>query len=114
MNKDTKLYSTQILKLKLRNRTTNHQNYFTNDTLLNNRVDLYTKLQRFWSELHFLSPCLSDCALEQVVKYGETYYIYLNHVEGPITLEFRYSESYHRKKKRDSNLYMESCLLQIV
>ncbi|XP_071355426.1 uncharacterized protein [Trachinotus anak] len=30
-----------------------------------------------------------DCALEQVVKYGETYYIHLNHVEGPITLEFR-------------------------
>ncbi|KAM4725888.1 uncharacterized protein FYW61_013931 [Anableps anableps] len=30
-----------------------------------------------------------DCALEQVVKYGETYIIHLNHVEGPITLEFR-------------------------
>uniref|UniRef100_A0A1A8CDC8 Uncharacterized protein n=2 Tax=Nothobranchius TaxID=28779 RepID=A0A1A8CDC8_NOTKA len=30
-----------------------------------------------------------DCALEQVVKYGETYVIHLNHVEGPITLEFR-------------------------
>ncbi|KAL3043492.1 hypothetical protein OYC64_003370 [Pagothenia borchgrevinki] len=30
-----------------------------------------------------------DCALEQVVKYGETYQIYLNQVEGPITLEFR-------------------------
>ncbi|XP_018529635.1 uncharacterized protein LOC108881912 [Lates calcarifer] len=30
-----------------------------------------------------------DCAVEQVVKYGETYYIHLNHVEGPITLEFR-------------------------
>ncbi|CAJ1083025.1 uncharacterized protein LOC121523518 [Xyrichtys novacula] len=30
-----------------------------------------------------------DCALEQVVKYGETYYIHLNQVEGPITLEFR-------------------------
>ncbi|XP_069575241.1 uncharacterized protein [Brachyistius frenatus] len=28
------------------------------------------------------------CALEQVVKYGETYNIYLNNVEGPITLEF--------------------------
>uniref|UniRef100_A0A3Q3SAK6 Uncharacterized LOC113126034 n=1 Tax=Mastacembelus armatus TaxID=205130 RepID=A0A3Q3SAK6_9TELE len=33
-----------------------------------------------------------DCALEQVVKYGETYYIHLNHVEGPITLEFRSTE----------------------
>uniref|UniRef100_A0A1A7WQK9 Uncharacterized protein n=1 Tax=Iconisemion striatum TaxID=60296 RepID=A0A1A7WQK9_9TELE len=32
-----------------------------------------------------------DCALEQVVKYGETYIIHLNHVEGPITLEFRSS-----------------------
>ncbi|XP_028288726.1 uncharacterized protein LOC114453178 [Parambassis ranga] len=30
-----------------------------------------------------------DCALEQVVKYGETYYIHLAHVEGPISLEFR-------------------------
>nr|XP_019964023.1 PREDICTED: uncharacterized protein LOC109643365 [Paralichthys olivaceus] len=30
-----------------------------------------------------------DCALEQVVKYGETFYIRLNHIEGPITLEFR-------------------------
>nr|XP_020474160.1 uncharacterized protein LOC109970732 [Monopterus albus] len=30
-----------------------------------------------------------DCAVEKVVKYGETYYIHLNHVEGPITLEFR-------------------------
>ncbi|XP_014853566.1 PREDICTED: uncharacterized protein LOC106924360 isoform X1 [Poecilia mexicana] len=30
-----------------------------------------------------------DCALEQVVKYGETYIIHLNHIEGPITLEFR-------------------------
>uniref|UniRef100_UPI0037E71077 uncharacterized protein n=1 Tax=Semicossyphus pulcher TaxID=241346 RepID=UPI0037E71077 len=30
-----------------------------------------------------------DCALEQVVKYGETYSIHLNQVEGPITLEFR-------------------------
>lgn len=30
-----------------------------------------------------------DCALEQVVKYGETYYIYLNNVDSPITLEFR-------------------------
>uniref|UniRef100_A0A3B4ZTY7 Uncharacterized protein n=1 Tax=Stegastes partitus TaxID=144197 RepID=A0A3B4ZTY7_9TELE len=33
-----------------------------------------------------------DCALEQVVKYGENYNIPLNHVEGPITLEFRYGE----------------------
>lgn len=30
-----------------------------------------------------------DCALEQVVKYGETYYIHLNQVEGPIKVEFR-------------------------
>nr|XP_046274559.1 uncharacterized protein LOC124075160 isoform X2 [Scatophagus argus] len=30
-----------------------------------------------------------DCALEQVVKYGESYTIHLNHVDGPITLEFR-------------------------
>ncbi|XP_068566947.1 uncharacterized protein [Cebidichthys violaceus] len=32
---------------------------------------------------------VKDCAGEQIVKYGETYYIHLNHVEGPITLEFR-------------------------
>uniref|UniRef100_A0A3B4YGU4 Uncharacterized LOC111645598 n=1 Tax=Seriola lalandi dorsalis TaxID=1841481 RepID=A0A3B4YGU4_SERLL len=30
-----------------------------------------------------------DCAVEQVVKYGESYYIHLNQVDGPITLEFR-------------------------
>ncbi|XP_033492960.2 uncharacterized protein LOC117263565 [Epinephelus lanceolatus] len=36
-----------------------------------------------------LSLIVRDCALEQVVKYGETYYIHLNHVESPITLEFR-------------------------
>ncbi|KAG7233714.1 hypothetical protein INR49_006695 [Caranx melampygus] len=30
-----------------------------------------------------------DCAIEQVVKYGDPYLIPLNHVEGPITLEFR-------------------------
>ncbi|XP_022599790.1 uncharacterized protein LOC111220831 [Seriola dumerili] len=29
------------------------------------------------------------CAVEQVVKYGESYYIHLNQVDGPITLEFR-------------------------
>ncbi|XP_031695578.1 uncharacterized protein LOC116377950 [Anarrhichthys ocellatus] len=32
---------------------------------------------------------VKDCAAEQIVKYGETYYIHLNRVEGPITLEFR-------------------------
>ncbi|CAG5889188.1 unnamed protein product [Menidia menidia] len=31
-----------------------------------------------------------DCALEETVKYGETYIIHLHHIEGPITLEFRY------------------------
>ncbi|XP_062266230.1 uncharacterized protein LOC133972680 [Platichthys flesus] len=30
-----------------------------------------------------------DCALEQGIKYGETFSIHLNHVQGPITLEFR-------------------------
>ncbi|XP_061755494.1 uncharacterized protein LOC133552154 [Nerophis ophidion] len=30
-----------------------------------------------------------DCAVEQVVKYGDTYYIHLNQVQGPIRLEFR-------------------------
>ncbi|XP_035847178.1 uncharacterized protein LOC116047073 isoform X3 [Sander lucioperca] len=36
-----------------------------------------------------VSTSLKDCSLEQVVKYGDTYYIHLNQVEGPITLEFR-------------------------
>ncbi|XP_058474524.1 uncharacterized protein LOC131447087 [Solea solea] len=36
-----------------------------------------------------LSLAVRDCALEEVVKYGDTYYIHLNHVEGPISLEFR-------------------------
>ncbi|KAM6899532.1 uncharacterized protein FYW49_017607 [Xenentodon cancila] len=30
-----------------------------------------------------------DCALEQMVKYGETYVIHLKNTQGPITLEFR-------------------------
>ncbi|KAE8282515.1 hypothetical protein D5F01_LYC19924 [Larimichthys crocea] len=41
--------------------------------------------------LKHLILIVRDCALEEVVKYGETYYIHLNHVEGPITLEFRRS-----------------------
>ncbi|TKS89122.1 hypothetical protein D9C73_022447 [Collichthys lucidus] len=41
--------------------------------------------------LKHLNLIVRDCALEEVVKYGETYYIHLNHVEGPITLEFRRS-----------------------
>ncbi|XP_031151436.1 uncharacterized protein LOC116047073 isoform X1 [Sander lucioperca] len=36
-----------------------------------------------------LNLFVRDCSLEQVVKYGDTYYIHLNQVEGPITLEFR-------------------------
>ncbi|KAL0962372.1 hypothetical protein UPYG_G00339220 [Umbra pygmaea] len=34
-----------------------------------------------------------DCALEQVVKYGETYHIPINNIQGPITLEFRPSQA---------------------
>ncbi|CAB1351133.1 unnamed protein product [Coregonus sp. 'balchen'] len=34
-----------------------------------------------------------DCALEQVVKYGETYHIPLSDILGPITLEFRSSQA---------------------
>lgn len=30
-----------------------------------------------------------DCAVEQIIKYGDHYDIHLNHVEGPIALEFR-------------------------
>ncbi|XP_061679813.1 uncharacterized protein LOC133502717 [Syngnathoides biaculeatus] len=30
-----------------------------------------------------------DCAVEEVVKYGDTYYIHLKEVQGPISLEFR-------------------------
>lgn len=51
--------------------------------------------------LHFLS-CCSDCALEQVVKYGETYNIHLNHVEGPVTVEFRYGQCQRDRNKQDS------------
>lgn len=40
----------------------------------------------------FVSSYPSDCAVEQVVNYGETYYIHLKNIEGPITLEFRYSQ----------------------
>ncbi|KAG8004876.1 hypothetical protein GBF38_010691 [Nibea albiflora] len=52
------------------------------------------------SVLKHLILIVRDCALEEVVKYGETYYIHLNHVEGPITLEFRYAQ------------YMETCRLR--
>uniref|UniRef100_A0A672YPN3 Uncharacterized protein n=1 Tax=Sphaeramia orbicularis TaxID=375764 RepID=A0A672YPN3_9TELE len=41
------------------------------------------------SAVKHLILIVRDCALEQVVKYGDTYYIHLNHVAGPITLEFR-------------------------
>lgn len=30
-----------------------------------------------------------DCAVEQIIKYGDHYDIHLSHVEGPIALEFR-------------------------
>ncbi|MED6274906.1 hypothetical protein CHARACLAT_021124 [Characodon lateralis] len=30
-----------------------------------------------------------ECALEKMVKYGETYIIHLDHIQGPITLAFR-------------------------
>lgn len=30
-----------------------------------------------------------DCAVEKIIKYGDHYDIHLNHVEGPIALEFR-------------------------
>nr|XP_057903232.1 uncharacterized protein LOC131101862 [Doryrhamphus excisus]XP_057903233.1 uncharacterized protein LOC131101862 [Doryrhamphus excisus] len=36
-----------------------------------------------------------DCAVEEVVKYGDTYYIHLNKEEGPISLEFRPSPVLH-------------------
>ncbi|XP_028317523.1 uncharacterized protein LOC114472464 [Gouania willdenowi] len=36
-----------------------------------------------------LNLIVRDCAVEQVVKYGETYYIHLTHVNSPIALEFR-------------------------
>ncbi|XP_075867884.1 uncharacterized protein LOC142877291 isoform X1 [Nelusetta ayraudi] len=32
---------------------------------------------------------VQDCAVEQQVKYGQSYYIHLSHVEHPITLQFR-------------------------
>lgn len=32
-----------------------------------------------------------DCALEQTIKYGDTYRILLRDISLPITLEFRYS-----------------------
>ncbi|XP_054620485.1 uncharacterized protein LOC129173509 [Dunckerocampus dactyliophorus] len=36
-----------------------------------------------------------DCAVEEVVKYGDTYYIHLDKDEGPISLEFRPSPVLH-------------------
>ncbi|XP_077364308.1 uncharacterized protein LOC144008101 isoform X2 [Festucalex cinctus] len=36
-----------------------------------------------------------DCAVEEVVKYGDTYYIHLNQVQGPISLEFRPGPVHH-------------------
>uniref|UniRef100_A0A667XW89 Uncharacterized protein n=1 Tax=Myripristis murdjan TaxID=586833 RepID=A0A667XW89_9TELE len=34
-----------------------------------------------------------DCALEQVVKYGDNYHIPLNNIQGPITLEFSLAQT---------------------
>lgn len=36
-----------------------------------------------------LKVTVKDCAVEQIIKYGDHYDIHLNHVEGPIALEFR-------------------------
>ncbi|XP_076609950.1 uncharacterized protein LOC143334882 [Chaetodon auriga] len=59
-----------------------------------------------------------DCALEQVVKYGDTYNIHLNHVEGPITLEFRPSliqvnqtELHHATEPPPVVLYNQTAVL---
>uniref|UniRef100_A0A3B3XMU9 Uncharacterized protein n=1 Tax=Poecilia mexicana TaxID=48701 RepID=A0A3B3XMU9_9TELE len=52
-----------------------------------------------------------DCALEQVVKYGETYIIHLNHIEGPITLEFRYTVVPHTSEPPPVLLYNQSAVL---
>uniref|UniRef100_A0A665V672 Uncharacterized protein n=1 Tax=Echeneis naucrates TaxID=173247 RepID=A0A665V672_ECHNA len=54
-----------------------------------------------------------DCALEQVVKYGETYNIHLNQVEGPITLEFslvhvNQTEAHHSTEAPPVVLYNQS------
>jgi hypothetical protein len=34
-------------------------------------------------------PLCPDCAVETVVKYGDTYHFPLSNIQGPITLEFR-------------------------
>ncbi|XP_037650580.1 uncharacterized protein LOC119503095 [Sebastes umbrosus] len=59
-----------------------------------------------------------DCALEERVKYGETYLIYLNHVEGPITLEFRsslvqanHTEMHHATEAPPVVLYNQTAVL---
>ncbi|KAK5854716.1 hypothetical protein PBY51_004888 [Eleginops maclovinus] len=59
-----------------------------------------------------------DCALEQVVKYGETYQINLNQVEGPITLEFRpaltqpnQTEIHHTTEPPTRVLYNQTAVL---
>lgn len=41
------------------------------------------------TEVKRLIVVVRDCAVEQIVKYGDHYNIHLNHVEGPIALEFR-------------------------
>ncbi|CAL9690851.1 unnamed protein product [Knipowitschia caucasica] len=40
-----------------------------------------------------LTVIVRDCAMEQIVKYGDHYDIHLSHVEGPVALEFRPSMS---------------------
>ncbi|XP_059205609.1 uncharacterized protein LOC131984705 [Centropristis striata] len=60
-----------------------------------------------------------DCAVEQVVKYGETYNIHLNHVEGPIALEFRsslvqanHTEIHHATEAPPVLLYNQTVLAE--
>ncbi|XP_037119823.1 uncharacterized protein LOC119130199 [Syngnathus acus] len=47
------------------------------------------------SVLSRLTLDVRDCAVEEVVKYGDTYYIHLNQVQGPISLEFRPGPVHH-------------------
>ncbi|XP_077404890.1 uncharacterized protein LOC144037345 isoform X2 [Vanacampus margaritifer] len=45
--------------------------------------------------LRRLALDVRDCAVEEAVKYGDTYYIHLNQVQGPISLEFRPGPVHH-------------------
>ncbi|XP_072303340.1 uncharacterized protein [Eucyclogobius newberryi] len=65
-----------------------------------------------------LTVDVKDCAMEQIIKYGDPYEIHISHVERPIALEFRPSVGLSNQTDTDSTepppvlLFNQSVLLE--